>query len=130
MLVTNNELATVLVVEDDPAIRAVCADAIRDLGYDVTEASDGAKAIDEIDRQRPSAIVLDLQLPRANGYEVLQHVRSTDSRNATPVIVMSAAATGRWSIRHGANAYLPKPFDLSRLTRVVHDSLTGVGLAH
>ena len=117
-------MATVLVVEDDPAIRAVCADVIRDLGYDVAEAPDGAQAIHEINHQRPSAIVLDLQLPQANGYEVLDHVRSTDSRSATPVIVISATATGEWSMRRGASAYLAKPFDLGELARVVKDSLT------
>ena len=117
-------MARVLVVEDEHDVREVYAEVIRGLGHDVAEAADGVAAVKQIDDRRPSAIVLDLQLPRMNGYDVLQHVRATDGASETPVIVVSATATGKWSLRHGATAYLAKPFDLARLSAVVQGALT------
>ena len=118
-------MATVLVVEDDRAIRGLCVEVFEGLGYDVAQAADGAAAIVEIDRSRPSAVVLDWRLPHMRGADVLEYVRVTDGRTATPVVVISATGARAASMREGASAYLAKPFDLGELVNVVEDSLVG-----
>jgi CheY-like chemotaxis protein len=60
-----------------------------------------------------------LRLPVMDGYEVLRQVRQSQSHASLPVIVVSGSATGRWSLKVGANAYLTKPFDLHELTSTV-----------
>jgi DNA-binding response OmpR family regulator len=114
----------VLLVEDDRDLRQVCADTLKELGYDVVEAADGVEAIEQLRRVRPAGMILDLRLPVKSGYEVLREVRESPTLASLPVIVISGAATGKWSLRVGADAYLAKPFDLHELTgtmrRVIH----------
>jgi twitching motility two-component system response regulator PilH len=112
-------MARVLVIEDDPALRDLYAEAIRDLGQDVDVASDGVDALRQLKRDRPDAIVLDLMLPQVSGYEVLQFVRSSAELRSTPVIVISATATGHWALQVGASAYLAKPFEFEKLAAIL-----------
>jgi CheY-like chemotaxis protein len=114
----------VLLVEDDKDLRRVCADTLTELGYDVLEANDGVEAIEQLKHERPAAMILDLRLPVMDGYDVLRQVRQSRTHASLPVIAVSGSATGKWSLRVGANAYLAKPFDLHELTstmrRVMH----------
>ncbi len=111
-------MARVLVVEDEPEVRRACAEIVRDLGYTPLVATDGVEAVRAFDRYHPDAVVLDLRLPGMNGYEVLDHIR-TSQPPGPPVIVVSGDATGSWSLKRGASAFLRKPFDLGTLSRTV-----------
>jgi len=114
----------VLLVEDDRDLRRVCAETLKELGYDVLEAANGVEAIEQLRHGKPAGMILDLRLPVKDGYAVLREVRESQTHASLPIIVISGAATGKWSLKVGADAYLAKPFDLHELTktmrRVIH----------
>ena len=81
---------TVLVVDDDPALREVLSSLLADDGWRVTTAADGHAALEAVDRARPTAMVLDLMMPRCDGFEVLQKLRTRPETRDLPVIVITA----------------------------------------
>jgi two-component system response regulator MprA len=83
-------VSSVLIVEDDDAVREAMADAVERAGYRVATASDGAHAIAYLERidPAPDVVVLDLMMPRVDGWEVLRHLRAV--KPGVPVVVVSA----------------------------------------
>jgi type IV pilus assembly protein PilB len=104
---------TVLLVEDEEALRLVLKDLLERDGYNVVEAGDGIQALDEIDRSAPDLVVLDLNLPRLDGYGVLNRIRSRPSTAKLPVLVLTAKSDEDNEVRvfeSGADDFLAKPF--------------------
>lgn len=111
-------LRPVLVVDDDPDIRRVLTEVLEDEGYRVITASDGQRALDLIGAETPGLVLLDLQMPILNGWEVLARLR--EQHVPVPVVFMTAGMRARDEAQlHGADGYLAKPFDLFELVRVV-----------
>ena len=77
----------VLLVEDEEPLRRVMKDLLEREGYTVAEARDGVQALDEVDRQAPDVIILDLNLPGLDGYGVLQQLRSRPATRNIPIMV-------------------------------------------
>jgi len=115
---------SVLVVEDDPSISLGLRINLEAEGYEVRMAEDGARALDEIRERAPSLVILDVMLPKMNGFEVLQTVRSEGF--AMPIIVLSAR-TGEMDkvtgLELGAEDYVAKPFSLAELLARVRAAL-------
>jgi two-component system, OmpR family, response regulator MprA len=108
----------VLVVDDDSNIRAIIAEALEREGYDVETASNGAEALEAIQRQEPSTILLDMHMPVLDGWGVASTLQQLGLR--VPTLVMTAAATARKQADEIAAAgFLAKPFDLDDLVRAV-----------
>ena len=110
---TFNGKKTVLLVEDEEPLRQVLRDLLEREGFTVVEAADGVQALDEIDRSAPDVLVLDLNLPRLDGYGVLSHLRARPSTAKLPVIVLTAKGDEDNEVRvfeTGANDFLTKPF--------------------
>ena len=106
----------VLVVEDDAQLRGVIVATLADLGHSVQSAADGVEADLAIATAEYDLIVLDLNLPRLDGIEVLRRFRAR--RRPTPVLILTARDSVRDRIRGldaGADDYLVKPFDLGEL---------------
>jgi type II secretory ATPase GspE/PulE/Tfp pilus assembly ATPase PilB-like protein len=104
---------TVLLVEDEEPLRQVLRELLEREGFTVVEASDGVQALDEVDRSAPDVVVLDLNLPRLDGYGVLNHLRARPSTAKLPVIVLTAKGDEENEVRvfeTGANDFLAKPF--------------------
>jgi CheY-like chemotaxis protein len=104
---------TVLLVEDEEPLRRVLRDLLEREGFTVVEAADGVQALDEVDRSAPDVLVLDLNLPRLDGYGVLSHLRARPSTARLPVIVLTAKGDEENEVRvfeTGANDFLTKPF--------------------
>ena len=106
----------VLVVDDEPAVRAALDRALRLEGYDVELAGDGAEALHRLALGTPDAVVLDVMMPSVDGLEVCRRLRESGDR--TPVLMLTA----RDSIENrvegldaGADDYLVKPFALEEL---------------
>src|SRR5580704_15453870 len=111
--------ANVLVVDDDEAIREVIAEVLRDEGYAVVCAGNGAQALDELGRDdQPDLVLLDLMMPVMSGWEVLEHLQAHDDLARIPVVVVSAMNAP------GAREHLAKPIDLEHLLATV-GRLTG-----
>jgi DNA-binding response OmpR family regulator len=108
--------ARIVVVEDEQAIRRGIADALRASGYEVAEAADGVKGLQEASRPGIDLVLLDLLLPRMDGLEVLKELRRL--RCAVPVIVLTARGTEDDRVRGlkmGADDYVVKPFSAREL---------------
>ena len=116
----------VLLVEDEDALRRVMKDLLEREGFVCFEAADGVKALDEIDRAAPDIVVLDLNLPRLDGYGVLSHLRARPATAELPVIVLTAKVDEDSEVRvfeFGASDYLTKPFRPRALSARLHSLL-------
>jgi two-component system response regulator MprA len=106
----------ILVVDDDRAVRESLRRSLQFNGYQVELASDGVHAMEQIEAQRPDALVLDVMMPRLDGLEVCRRLRSTG--DDLPILVLTArdAVSDRVAgLDAGADDYLPKPFALEEL---------------
>jgi two-component system response regulator MprA len=106
----------ILVVDDEPAVRDSLDRALRLEGYNVELAADGTEALSTLTGESPDAVVLDLMMPRLDGFEVCRRMRAAGDR--TPVLVLTArdAVSDRVKgLDAGADDYLVKPFALDEL---------------
>ncbi|MGH7663413.1 MAG: ATPase, T2SS/T4P/T4SS family [Gemmatimonadaceae bacterium] len=102
----------VLLVEDEEPLRRLLREMLERDGFVVVEAADGVAALDEVDRSAPDVIVLDLDLPRLDGYGVLTHLRARRATSELPVLVLTAKGDEDSEVRvfeYGANDFLSKP---------------------
>ena len=110
--------AVVLVVEDDPALADVMVTALRDDGLDARIANDGDEAMRMVDSLEPSCMVLDLMMPRRDGFSVLRELRSDGRIAKMPVVVVTAMfglSERNYATELGAADYVTKPFELDDL---------------
>jgi two-component system alkaline phosphatase synthesis response regulator PhoP len=110
------ERPRVLVVEDDLSILTGVSMNLRFEGYEVLQAQDGAQGLELAVQESPDLIVLDVMLPRMNGYEVLRELRGRGFR--IPVLVLSAKGLERDKVLGldlGADDYVVKPFGVAEL---------------
>jgi len=110
--------ATILLVEDEAAIRSIMRMFLEDIGYKVIEAQDGREGLERYRALPIDAIISDIHMPEMNGLEMIQAIRQYDP--AATVIAMSSDPEQLSLAYHvGAQQTLMKPFDLSELCRVV-----------
>lgn len=116
----------VLVVDDDLQLASLIAFALRREGYQVLHAADGESALALWETEQPDLILLDINLPRLNGYEVLRRIRAV---SATPVIMLTVRGEEEDMVRGldlGADDYIAKPFSpknlLARIRAVLRRS--------
>jgi CheY-like chemotaxis protein len=117
----------ILVVDDDPDIRMLIRMALSAAGYEVIEASDGQEAFWLAEQgPRPDAIVLDLMMPRMDGWQTLDALKADAGLRYVPVLVVSAAPerdTDR--ARRHAQAVIRKPFSVDVLLEALEKALAG-----
>jgi two-component system, OmpR family, response regulator CpxR len=100
----------VLIVEDDIDARQMYAEYLRSKGWTVFAAADGRSGLTKVMELTPDAVVLDLAMPRVDGWTVLRQMRASSMMAHIPVVVVSAIPDARDSaIELGADAYLAKP---------------------
>lgn len=120
---------TILVVEDDPVNQMILADFLAANGYQTVSASSGPEGIARFADSAPDLMLVDVQLPRKNGFDVLREVKASPRGATTPVLLMSAVYSdhdqSNRTIELGALAdgYLSKPFDLVLLLAQVRQLL-------
>ena len=107
---------TVLVVDDDPFIRTLLVAGLQEAGYRVVTADDGQQALDQIRRERPDVVLLDLMMPKLDGYSVARIIRLQDDTRRLPIIVLSADVRAPQKLNGvRIDGYLSKPFDLDEV---------------
>ncbi|HEY6015265.1 MAG TPA: response regulator [Gaiellaceae bacterium] len=118
----------ILVADDDEDILALVSLRLRRLGYRVAEARDGEEALAEVARARPALVILDLMMPRVDGYGVIRRLRADPETASLPVVVLSArarSADAAAGLEAGADAYLSKPFRAEELAATIRGLLGG-----
>ncbi|MDA8216896.1 MAG: response regulator [Dehalococcoidales bacterium] len=128
----------VLVVDDDPFIRSLLAAWLQEVGYDVLTAGDGLQALAQLQSERPDVLLLDLMMPKLDGYAVAEWVRRQEAgrhkgfdgtNGHLPIIVLSADARAPQKLSGlPIDAFVSKPFDLDDVleTVVKHAPLEGL----
>ncbi len=130
----------VLIADDSAVMRAVLRGELTRHGWAVAEAVDGVDALERIRELRPHIVLLDIEMPRMNGYQVLAELTADPELADIPVIFLTARDSGRdvaEGLRRGAHDYLRKPFEpvelLARLlvahrTKALRDELRGLAM--
>ncbi|MGE5324839.1 MAG: response regulator [Actinomycetota bacterium] len=117
----------ILIVEDKPTSRELLRTVLEQQGYEVVEAEDGEQALVRIRERVPDLVLMDLQMPAKNGYEVLREIRSDSRLGKLPVIAVTANAMPEDRdkvMAAGFTGYIAKPVALARLREEVNHLLT------
>ena len=113
---------TILVVDDDPDIARFVEVNLRSAGYDVAVAADGEEALEKANEMRPDLVLLDVMMPRIDGFEVAQRLRRNPQTQNTSIIMLTAKALSTdkvLGLTAGADDYIINPFDpIELLARV------------
>jgi two-component system cell cycle response regulator DivK len=108
----------ILVVEDQEDNRRILRDLLTSRGYDLVEAEDGEKALTMAENRRPDLILMDVQIPLLDGYEVTRRLKANPALRDIPIIVVTSyALSGDESKARaaGCNAYVSKPYNARQL---------------
>lgn len=103
----------VLIAEDEPHIVESLSFVLRRSGYEVSSVLDGEEAMQRIRSERPDMVILDVMLPKLNGFEVLKQVKSDPLLQSIPVIILTAkgqAHDRRMAEEIGVDGFMTKPF--------------------
>lgn len=120
----------ILVVEDDPASAELLTLHLTQAGYKVAHAFDGEDAIRKAETMRPFAILLDIMLPKRDGWEVLQSFKSNEATSNIPVLIHSIVDNKDLAFALGAADYLMKPLDKGALLSKIHGLSIPKGRKH
>lgn len=117
---------TVLVVDDEPDVRTLCRVNLEYKGYTVLEAAGGEEAFDRLENNKPDIILLDLMMPKMDGWEVLRRLKEDDQTASVPVILLTARADEESQLKgwsEGIVDYITKPFNPLALERYIEAAL-------
>lgn len=112
---------TIFLIDDDPTVSTILVPFLKKKGYDVLLATNGEDAIDILKKQLPQLILLDVQMPRMNGYSFIIQIQNIPGASQIPIIVMTAKDGMAEIFKvEGAKEYLTKPVDHDRLLELLH----------
>ena len=124
---TDNNAHTVLIVDDNPELLEFITDALCELGdYTVVKAGDGVEALHCFEVWQPDCLVIDVRMPRLNGYQLVRALRGDPTSASTPLIMLSAMAQDRDQLAGllaGADQYLLKPVDPLALVEAIERAI-------
>lgn len=117
---------TILCVDDSPSALYSMTQALTEFGYNVITAADGEEALLKALETAPDLVLLDVVLPKRNGFQVCRLLKNSPATRDIKVFLVTSKtqdADRYWGIRQGADAYLTKPVDEDHLLRVVQEHL-------
>ena len=124
-----SENKLVLVVDDDPDLVEAVSMKLEAKSFQVEKAYDGVEAMEKIKENRPALVILDVMMPRKNGWEVCEEIKTDNGLKDIVVVLLTAVAdsvkTTSYTHHDGkttlADDYVPKPIDLDALMEIVED---------
>ena len=124
-----SENKLVLVVDDDPDLVEAVSMKLEAKSYKVEKAYDGVEAMEKVAENKPALVILDVMMPRKNGWEVCEQIKTDDALKDIVVVLLTAVAdsvkTTSYTHHDGkttlADDYVPKPIDLDALMEIVDD---------
>ncbi len=121
---------SVLIVEDEPNIVLSLEFLVMQAGYDVCVAHDGEAALQAVEESTPALILLDIMIPKRNGYDVCRSIRANPAWKDIPILMLTAKGRDverERGLALGADDYIAKPFSTRELTDKVKRHLGGQG---
>jgi DNA-binding response OmpR family regulator len=122
---------SILVVEDEPNIVLSLQFLMKQAGFEVRVASDGEQALRQVEERAPDLILLDVMIPKRDGYDVCQTIRANPTWSGIYIIMLTAKGRDvdrEKGLSLGANDYVTKPFSTRDLTEKVKQLLAGSGV--
>lgn len=119
-------MSSVLIVDDSPMLRDMLSSLLMDLGWSVSVAKDGSEAQAKITAELPDLVVLDVVMPKMNGYELCRWIKSNEATQDILVVLCSSKSEEfdlYWGIKQGADAYIIKPFQPDELLNTIKSLL-------
>jgi two-component system alkaline phosphatase synthesis response regulator PhoP len=119
---------TILVVDDEPDVLLLCRVNLEFEGYLVVEASDGNEALEQMRRLQPDLVLLDVMMPRKDGWSALKEAKADSEIAHIPIVLLTAKVQEVDQIRGfelGASEYVTKPFSPLALAKTIGDVLCG-----
>jgi DNA-binding response OmpR family regulator len=121
----------ILVVDDDPDLVESLAIKLESENFRVAKAYDGVEGMDEIKKERPALVILDVMMPRMDGYTLCNELKNSEEYKSIIVVLLTAVADAINSTNYThmggkttlADDFIPKPIDLDKLMEIVKDNL-------
>lgn len=123
----------VLIVDDSLTVRKVTARLLRNEGFRYLEAASGLEALEQIQTEMPSVVLMDIEMPGMNGYEATRAIRGTPATRHVPIIMITSRVGDshrQLAIELGVNDYLGKPYDAADLLDSIRRLISQPQLAH
>ncbi len=114
--------ASVLVADDDPEILTLLSLRLKQRGYEVFEAIDGEKALEEARARQPDVVILDVMMPQKNGWEVARELKHDEKTRGIGIVVLTAIGEKMNEITsplYGADEFIDKPFEFDKLEKAI-----------
>lgn len=128
----NTNQFAVLVVDDDPVLRDLFADLLREQGWQVETAADGAQGVRSVQQSRPDLVLMDYEMPVLDGLAAARQIRSLPGR-PIPIVMISSrkdSATRDAALAAGVDRYLVKPVSLAMLKTTVQEHAVAARRRH
>jgi len=125
-------LPRILIVDDEPDLRTVLRFGLEADGFEVLEAADGEQGLRAAREERPDLMVLDLMLPKLDGYKVCRSLKFDERFRRMPIVILSARSGDhdrQLALSMGADVYVTKPYDMRGLVAVIREKLADSGRA-
>ena len=116
-----------MVVEDSPTYLRKIANFLESLGYKIITAVDGEEALGKAMQENPGLIVLDVILPKKNGFQVCRQLKTSPATQDIKILMMTSKSQDSdrfWGLKQGADEYMTKPFDENELETTVANLLS------
>ena len=115
---------TILIVDDEPVARTLAQKQMAEKGYTVLTAANGEEALAALDKTKPDLILLDVEMPKMNGYTFIAELAKRNYNPRLPVIVLTAhEELGPIFKRHGVRGYLIKPLNIETVVVKIQEIL-------
>jgi len=121
----------ILIVDDSPSVRRVVGNMLKQHGWEVQVARDGVEALEMISNETPAGVVLDIEMPRMDGYELMATVRAQAQYRTLPIVILTSRAATKHQQRAmqlGANAYVVKPYQDEELITILNSLVYGAAV--
>ena len=116
----------ILVVDDEPNIVEMLQVRLEAQGYEVAKAYEGQEGLEKVLKEKPDLIVLDVTMPKMNGYQVCRKIKGDEKTKGIPVIMFTAKSQESdkfWGAECGADAYIAKPFESEVVLKTIEGLL-------
>jgi four helix bundle protein len=115
-------MATILIIDDDPITLGLLRTRLEKTGYKVKHATDGEEGQLKAEKERPDLVILDVRMPRVDGWQVCRALKSNPATSHCPIIMLTGCsqdAQELYGLQCGADEYITKPWDAKRLMQVL-----------